>query len=113
MVTPINSFSIWPVAPDVLEFLGPLDEAPLTAGLVVRAGRGVRNVVDRANRHFTRALFLVFALWTIFLLRGVCGRYGEPELDQASDRFGARRRIGLDACPFVDCSADLGGQADG
>lgn len=95
MTASISSFSIWPVASDVLEFLGPFDEPPLTAGLVVRTDRGVGHLVNRADRHFASPLFLVITRRAVFAAGSALSFYGEPELDKPADGFGASGAIFL------------------
>jgi hypothetical protein len=98
---PVNSFSIWPVASNVLEFLGSLDEPPLAAGLIIRARFVVFELVDGVARHFPSPLG-----------RRLGGRrdregrggFAQANLDQPTDRFRTSRSVLLPRRPCVDLS---------
>jgi hypothetical protein len=91
----------WPVVSNILEFLGPLDEPPLAAGLVIRARFVVFEFVDRVARHFPSPLG-----------RGPGSRrnreggggFAQANIDEPTDGFRACRSVLLPRRPCVDLS---------
>ena len=81
----MSSFSIGPIASDVLEFLGPFDEPPLAAHLVIRAGFGVFKLVDRVTRHLPSSLGRGFGGGSNCDGSG----FAQAKLDKSADGLGA------------------------
>jgi hypothetical protein len=79
-----------------------LEQAALSAGLIVWVSCGVGDIVNRVAGHFASAQFLAFFELAILCL------HGQAELDQAAGRFRQRRPIGLAFCPLYDEARNTG-----